>query len=1331
MLLVPRRVIKVHSDDQANAQKEEPVYLEELREQAAWVLLGEPGAGKSKAFEMEAQETKGVFISIAEFVANDDPDPAWRGKTLYLDGLDETRASGGDSPVLYKIKVCLRKLGRPRFRIACRAADWFGSTDSQKIAGISQNNQLGVYDLIPLNDGEIQEILRQNHGIPNPEEFVEEAHERGIKGLLDNPQTLGLLAEAIRDGQWPETRLETFELACRKLANEDNEEHRCLASAKGNPVQVEKILTAAGQLCAVLLLSDKLGIALDQKSANEQFPLVDDFVPDDLGTARLATRRKLFRLASNAQGRVVPSHRSIAEFLAADWLARRINEGLPLGRVLNLLLGLDDRTVAGLRGLYGWLALRCQSARQRLIEADPLAVVAYGDAKLMSPDDKRRLLDGLQREIEAQPYYHWEIPSASQFGALADKELTDDFAATLRTTERDDTSQSKVDCVLDVLSEGEPIPGLESEIKAVILDNTRWPAIRVYALKIWLKYSPPASEAIALLDAFYFKQENTEVNDELVGRLLTVLYPKEIPAEKLLCYLHTSKGVNANYVYYQMFWGNSFLERVPESHLPILLDQLVERTDLGMGSEEELSFYLCRMFGALISRGLQVHGDTINDERLYAWLGIGTNKYGEIRRENEHLTAIANWLTARPNRYKAVLALCYKHCKALDIIDVCLFKQKNRLHCASSPSDIGLWHLEQITHDELGKRHFYAAKNILPDQQIEAWVEANPKYSHWLDSARVFENSLWHQGEQLRQEETKRELKRAEQKRDRTKKIFEHLEAIRNGTAWSSIMDELTGVWPNKFENHYDKAHELKEAAESGFFLCPERDDLPGVAEIINIRIEQRHFFICRPCLVGMELRWRQHGESFVDRLNEKQLRCMVAFRLAYGVSHEPAWFLHLVQTRPTLVAEVFIAYASATFKAKQGDIPHFLYVLVHDNAPRALADLVLIPLLTNFPVRIGSTLLPYLKGLLKAALRYLPEQLKELVKQKLSKRIDVPQMVYWLTAGMLLDPEQYESVLWQYIDKKWVRANHLRAFVSDRGIGLSDDYELSAVTLGRLIELLTPHAELEHRTGVVINVTEPMEIGKSVRAMITRLGALASPEAAEEIGRLLDNPALSKLKDALKDARHQLRLKQRENAFCFLSLKEVADVFSNREPVRVGDLAKLTLDFLDQINQELHDKYDGYRAFWNVEKKKPTSRRDEDLCRDELLRLLVKRLDRFNIDCQREGYYANSNRADLRLSYHNEFALPIEIKCDDHPELWIALRTQLMAKYASATEASGYGIYLVLWFGKGGLPPTRDGKKKPVSPEKLRDRLEEQLDQEERQRIFVRVLDVSWPDSK
>lgn len=115
------------------------------------------------------------------------------------------------------------------------------------------------------------------------------------------------------------------------------------------------------------------------------------------------------------------------------------------------------------------------------------------------------------------------------------------------------------------------------------------------------------------------------------------------------------------------------------------------------------------------------------------------------------------------------------------------------------------------------------------------------------------------------------------------------------------------------------------------------------------------------------------------------------------------------------------------------------------------------------------------------------------------------------------------------------------------------------------------------------------------------------------------------------------------------------------------------------------------------------------------------------DIDCQPEGDYANDKRADIRLSYHAEFELPIEIKRDSNPSLWEALQNQLINQYAIAPRADGHGIYLVLWFGGEGMPRPTDGGKKPRSPEELKTRLEAQLSPIERQRIFVRVLDVNW----
>lgn len=1338
MLLIPRRVRRVSNDENPTC------LLPELRDQAAWVLLGEPGAGKSAVFDKEAKETAGVCISIAKFLS-DDPDPDWQGKTLFLDALDETRASGGDSSILLKVRAYLKKLGKPKFRIACRAADWFGSTDSQAVSDVSPDGQLGVFVLEPLRLEEIQDILRHNHEVADPEDFVNKASDRGIDGLLNNPQTLRLLAEAIRDGQWPHTREETYRLACRKLAEEDAKPHRDRLRIEAVPV--EKVIEAAGHLCAVLLLSDKTGLALDVERADQSFPLIDDFVPADLALARLAAGRKLFR-AADAEERVVPSHRSVAEYLAAQWLARQIDHGgLPLRRVMNLFVGRDERTVAGLRGLYGWLALHCQAARPRLIEADPLTVVMYGDVKPMSLADKRKLLAGLQQEAEQHVVFRWEPPSTAAFGALADAELTPEFVAALTSSQRDDASQSFVYCVLDVLREGDPIPALAPTIKAVVMDDSFWSGVRSRALAAWLKQSPPDEEALALLDAVN-ERRLSDSDDELAGELLAHLYPRYIAPDVLFRYLHAPK--KRDYIGgHASFWGYELARIAPDAHLPILLDQLAARTDLAFSDEVDFSFESRRMLGALLCRGLETHGDTITDERLFAWLGIGADKYGDGRRESEHLAVIADWLEKHPERYKAVLALCYRYCAEKEEAVSCLFAEEHRLHGAAMPADLGLWHLAQASreaHEKLAERHLWEAVQALMSERghvglslelIEAWAESNPERSHWLCSMLSWEIQDWRRENASRAKV--RKLEYAERKRRRSIDLAKHLSAISNGSAAPGVLHELAGVWMDhysdthgktpleRFNSYCDNGEEALKAAEAGFFLCPLRADLPSVAEIIDLSTKRREHYIRKPCLIGMELRW-QRGLHFVDELSEDCLRRMFAFRLTYGADGTPAWFTYFVQTRPAVVADVLVAYASAAMKARD-DFFSGTFPLANDANYAGVATLAVPRLLRAFPVRAKSTQLSHLENLLKAALRHTATQLAELVGSKLAvKGMDVAQRVYWLTTAMLLDPGKYEKPLWQYIGKNWLRANHLCTFLSERFGEISKDYVLSPETLGKMIELLSPHAELERRSGSG-SVSASMQLGENVHTMAVRLGALATDEAEREIERLLALPSLSKLRHALENARHQLKLKRRERAFRFPVLSSVAQILANGDPANSADLAALAVDVLEQIAQEIRrGNDDGIGSFWNIENKKPIGKRDENRCRDALLTRLRLRLAPLGVECQPEADYANDKRADLRLSYRNEFELPVEIKRDDNDKLWSALRNQLIGQYTIAPRASDYGIYLVLWFGCGDQATARDGGKKPTSPAELQSRLEALLNPEERRRIFVRVLDVSWP---
>lgn len=1341
MTIVSRQVRKVE-DPTINRDDTSLADLRTFRNLPAWVLLGEPGAGKSTAFEAEAEASGGVWLRIAEFIEAD-PDETWRGKPLFLDGLDEVRASSGADNTLLRIRSLLKSLGYPPFRIACRAADWYGSSDTDDLKSASIDGQVTILQLEPLSEDDILTILHENHGVATPHDFVEQARRFDVNGLLNNPQTLGLLAKAIRGNQWPETRDDTYRLACEQLAIEDNRRHRDQARIK--PWSVDSILDAAGQLCAVLLLSDQTGIALDLDRADTRFIVINSCAPPDTEAAAQAVRRKLFR--PDGEERVVPSHRSVAEYLAARWLAQRIETGLPIGRVLNLMQGLDGRTVSGLRGLYAWLALHSRKARSRLIDADPLTVVLYGDVKPMPAEDKRKMLEGLRRET-GQHGFRWYDRNTHRLAALAAPELHDDFLTILQAPVHDEADQAFMACVLEVLADGRAEPDLGSALLSIVRHDHLWPLVRHSALDAWLVSTTTPQAVLSLLDDIRAGRV-ADHDDELTGILLRHLYPKHLGPETLLDYLHLPKNTNLSGSY-SWFWTHELPEQALGVHVPILLDGLVVRPEIQRNATYDRTHN--EMADKLLARGVTIIGDAIPDERLFTWLGIGADEYGEISREKSSQETIAAWLRTRPNRYKALLEHCFEQCKGVEHPIVCINDQINRLHHALPPDDLGLWHLVQVdktADDGLARIHLMDAISALINERgaaglslerLEAWAAEHPERKEWLEAGLACQVTEQH----LERITTKKNRLEAseEARRNRTIVLQPHLAQIQSGTARVNLMHELAGVWmgmytdtpgktpADRFDRYCGNGPEVFAMAEAGFRRCPERDDLPTVDEIIELNINEEYHYVRRPCLLGMELRWRD-GVEMIDALPDDTLRRMLAFRLTYGAGSTPEWFQYLVQQRAELMSEVLINYAATTLKAGKDHIDS-IYPLEHDQSYRVVATLAASHLLEAFPIRARSGQLHYLDNLLKATLRYAQDQLPALIELKLSmKGMDATQKVYWLATATLLDAKHYETKLWQYVGKSESRANDLSRFLSMRFGEVIQDYLLSAGTLGKLIEQLAPHAEIEWPRGGG-DVTDGMQRGERIRALINRLGAFASLEAEQELNRLLEVATLSKWKSQLQVAQHELKQRRRENEFRFLGPREVAHVLGNQAPTGIADLVALALDVIDDIGQDIrHDDDDGFRAFWNVWKEnnnQKKSQREENYCRDVLALRLRARLGPLDVDCQIEKNHANDKRADLSLSYHAKLELPIEIKRNSNEQLWSGLHDQLVDQYAIAPRAYGYGIYLVFWFGEGGMPRGTDGGEKPRSPVELRTQLEAQLDPLEQQRIFVRVLDVSWP---
>ena len=129
------------------------------------------------------------------------------------------------------------------------------------------------------------------------------------------------------------------------------------------------------------------------------------------------------------------------------------------------------------------------------------------------------------------------------------------------------------------------------------------------------------------------------------------------------------------------------------------------------------------------------------------------------------------------------------------------------------------------------------------------------------------------------------------------------------------------------------------------------------------------------------------------------------------------------------------------------------------------------------------------------------------------------------------------------------------------------------------------------------------------------------------------------------------------------------------------------------------------------------------------MLDFLRARLNPVGVDAQPEGRYADDKRADIRVSF-GTFNVPVEIKRSTDRKLWSAVRSQLIKKYVRDPGTNGHGIYLVLWFGKKGVPMPPSGPR-PQSAYELEQRLENSLSFDEKLKISIVVMDVAHPESR
>lgn len=1341
--IVPRTCTRLPATGTDRERTGGPRPLDEFRPIAAYVLLGDPGSGKTEAFNSEcaATEEPAFLVDARDFLTLDpDRRPDWRRGTLFIDGLDEIRAGSADARTPFdRIRSRIDRLGRPRFRLSCRDADWLGENDRSRLASVSPDSRLTVLRLDPLTDADITAILRSRGDVGDPEAFMRQAREHGVGGLLDNPMNLRILAGAVaREGRWPESRLETFERACMRAVREHNQEH-AVAVPGDDP---DRVLDTAGRLCALQLLAGAAGYTLGEAGRELDYPGLSQCGSASPGVLRRALSTKLFRSA--ARRRFVPIHRQVAEFLGARHLARTIREGLPAGRVLALMTGEDGLVVTEMRGLSAWLAAHSAEARVDLIARDPVGVGLYGDIGRFSAGDRRALLEALGTEWARLADV---ALTAAPFAALAAPEMKSAVEEVLASPTRSREHQLLVEFVLRVAAHRGAQSGLAPSLLAVVRDATWWPRIHHAALDAYLNVRERAEAGRELVELLSDIRAGRvpDGNHELLGALLARLYPSEVIPSDVWDYFPATGDPGVIGRCFD-FWERRLLEQSSPSDVAQLLDALA-------GRHAELwplfeAHHLTTLPQRLLAVGVEAHGEVVGPERLHDWLGAGcpTARPWSWDYHGDSVFRIRSWLTGRPGLQKRIVETGLdrsaagtggRHSHALDVLE--------RLYGATPPADFGLWLLGKAaaladTNPDIAGEIFEgiaweyrrgrAGEGVSLDV-LEKHARGNERFEAVLD--RLLRPRAVGAGVGVPARE--RADARSRERERWLDELRANERAMRENRAAPALLHRLAQEYFDRFRNVRLEGgpgniaallggdRELADAALRALRGVPDRDDLPDTGEILRIRSEGRAHYLGWPFLAGLAEAQRVAGDDPTGRDEERMRRAVAFYYCAPHATYEPEWYRKLIEARPEIVADIQVRFASVEFRRGQEHI-YKLWELAHDPRHGRVARHAALPLLRAFPVRCQVKQLRGLDHLLWAALGHGDRAaLGTLIQTKLSmKSLNVAQRVHWLAAGAVVSPREFAGSLEEFVRGRERRIRHLPAFFCPEDPLAVSLLDLETPVLELLVRLLGRCAGPGLWLGG--GREEPViRASTLVQDMVRRLAARSGRSAGGALERLLADPGLPGWRDELAKALAAQRTVHRDAGFRHSDIGQVCRTLDGGRPANAADLLALVADRLRELARTIsRGNTDDWRQYWNWNRDARTPRH-ENLCRDALLSDLRPLLPE-DVDAQSEGEYARDRRADIRVSC-GDFAVPVEIKRNSHRDLWSALRRQLVEGYATAPEAGGSGIYVVLWFGTGDTQP-HPSALRPDSPRELERQLAEMLEEDEARKICVRVIDVS-----
>ena len=1372
-----RLVRQINPNDEVGIdQQSHP--LQYFASEHSYVVLGEPGMGKTTEFSKEAERVHGLCIPVRRFIHRDTKNhPEWQNKTLFLDGLDEARIdSGSPRDVIHKVVSQLEDLSIPRFRISCRANGWMGRNDLGELASLFNDQPIPVLQLLPLNLNDVRQILSY-HG-RDPEQFIQLASQHGLDPFLKNPQLLNLLLKSSTTDQWHERPASIFQAACNELVKERNQEYDVTHGSTLPLPDYDTILKDAGKLCVLLLMANKMGWAMGVHEDSDLLSLRDIKDSNDF-TLRFALNSALFEGTPECR---TPTHRLLAEFLGAQYLHDRIQDGISIQRIFSLILSPDGIPFADLRGLAAWLTSLNQKARSVLIRADPIAVAFYGDVGNFNLGERAQLLKNLEGIIDL------ESPkiSMASMGALAGDHGMQMIWELCHTPERYKNRQTLISILLQgvIHMNSNPVYNersisdecLQENIKQlhqIIYDSSWNQYVRSRAITALSKILSTTNERSTILIEILHDLDENRLSDEegyLYLTLLQMLYPDTIPPSEIWnCFLK----LHPNQV--QTFFFH-LIDRSEKSHSYELIHSLCSQSSDVIPTLCE--YNIGEGVAKLLARGLNLCGHQMDVDKLYRWFElVELDEYSfqfiprcnsdqrYLQRDREATKQIFCWLNEHHTIQIRLIEHDLKYRESeIGSDEMIGFKFIG----INPPQGIRLRSLVRAT--ELCKTSPIVAERFaqwstgiyqgwedpLMDDIVEETVANYPSLRQWNRKRLIDKKQRLQRVTEWKQQQATKQSEIHEKRQKELDHIREQIDDLSNGSCNPVLMDELAGIYfsamdhpRHSLESYMNGDQDLVEAALNGFRSLLNRDDLPDLDQIADLHENSRRSYFARPYLAGIQVEESDHGQV-LQHLDDRGLRRLLGFHMVTDVPRfdsidKPSlfqtWFDEVLSQHPEALADCLVAIHQASVRAKILPNKH-MYQMVDNPKYFKAAQLAVSRMFSIFPTRCSGHQLDSLRVILWSVIlkgTMSKDDVWKIASERLDRqKIDLHQKAIWLCTGLIVAKDECLPLLLDFLSQgQETRIYHVFDFLitsGSRKFILKDLSQWNSDELSLVIRAIAKH-------GDSISLNEgPYLIGDhhTLRSKISPITPWI-----EELSRRDDNQAADTIEGLLTDFdletwRHEIRRAQRIQAHNSrmgkhreLSIGQIQQTLCDGPPSSAADLLAVTTQVLDDLSDRIRNgQTNDWRQYWNWDHqtKKTASPKHENDCRDLLLSDLKLILNQNDIDAQPEGVCADEKRSDIRISYQSDFSIPIEVKKNSHRKIWHGISEQLIPKYTRDPNCDGYGIYLVLWLGAspkymkmlspaGGVPKT---------PEDLKSMLMKQLAPEYANRINVVVMDVS-----